>query len=72
MSDFVYRFSIRKTPCGATATMTTPSGRVQVKRFRNGYACAEISANKWIKEQTEVLRECEAIDGKKAAKVVID
>jgi len=63
------RFTTRLTPCGCTVTMETPV-RKQIKRFRRGYACPEISAKRWIREQIEGYREydeeCKA-NGKQAA-----
>ncbi len=70
--DFTFRFSIKQTPCGATVTMTTPSGRVQKKRFRNGYASAYYSAKRWINEQVAGLREYEQLNGGRKAKIVIE
>jgi hypothetical protein len=63
------RFTTRTTPCGCTVTMETPF-RKKVKRFRRGYACSEISATRWIREQIkgyqEYDQECKA-NGKQAA-----
>ncbi len=52
------RFTTRLTRCGCTVNMVTPV-RTQVKRFRRGYACSEISAKRWIREQIEGYREYE-------------
>lgn len=71
-SDFEFRFSVRKTRCGATVTMTTPRGRVQTKRFRNGYMSAETSAKQWITERVAALREYEVVDGGRKATIVIE
>ena len=43
--------------------MTTPRGDFREKRFRNGYASARNSAQKWIDEQIATIREVEQIDG---------
>jgi len=50
------RFVTRKTPRGCTVTMTTPM-RTQTKRFRSGYACPELSAKRWIREQIDGYRQ---------------
>lgn len=50
-------FTTRKTPNGCTATVIWQSGRTQTKRFRNGYACSELSAKKWINEQIATIEE---------------
>ena len=53
----VYEFGIRLTPKGAVAWARYPSGRLWEKRFRNGYASAVISAERWIESQIAVVRE---------------
>jgi len=59
VSDQRFEFTIRKTPRGATATMSSPKGRVQAKRFRDGLASAEYSAITWINQQIASIREYE-------------
>lgn len=61
--DKVFTFGIRDTPCGAVAWMETPSGRKAEKRFRNGYASARISAERWIAEQIATIRDMQANEG---------
>jgi len=43
--------------------MATPM-RTQIKRFRSGYACSELRAKQWIREQIQIYRdyqeECKA------------
>ena len=60
-----YEFSKKPTPSGCWAIMTvvsvvSPDGRTVKKFFRNGYAHGEISADKWIAEQKEMI-EVEAL-----------
>ena len=59
----VFKFGIRDTPKGAVAWQEGPKTGLREKRFRNGYAGARHSAQKWIDEQISTIRECEEIDG---------
>ena len=63
MADKTFQFGIRLTPCGAVAWMRTPSDRFVEKRFRNGYASARISAERWIDEQITTIRDMQENDG---------
>ena len=45
------------------AWVVSPSGRKQESLFRNGYASADISAQKWIDNQIAVIREGTEVDG---------
>lgn len=58
-----FKFGIRETPKGAVAWMETPSGRLQEKRFRNGYSTGKISAQKHIDSWIEVLKDVIEMDG---------
>lgn len=58
-----FTFGIRKTPKCSVAWVVSPSGRKQEALFRNGYAGADISAQKWIDNQIAVIREGTEIDG---------
>jgi hypothetical protein len=53
----VVRFTTRETPNGCTVEVVWPSGRKQVKRFRNGYAHSTLAAKRWICDQVSVIAE---------------
>lgn len=68
--DKVFKFGIKKTNCGATAWMITPSGRKQSKHFRNSYASGESKAETWIKENIQVIKESETIENLKPSTII--
>ena len=67
-----FRFGFKKTKCGVTVTITTPAGRVQKKRFRNGYASAHTSAKRWIEDRIAEIRDHEDVDDCQKAVVIIE
>lgn len=68
MKTFI--FGIRDTPKGAVAWMKTPSGRLQQKRARNGYCCARVTAQRWIDEQIESLKEWANVEGFEVPEII--
>ena len=64
-------FQTRPTAHGCTVTMKTPR-RTQVKRFRNGYANSQTSANCWINDQIAAYQEFEESRGGRRCAFLVD
>ena len=67
-----YTLGIRKTPCGAVAWAKSPSGDLREKRFRNGYAAAEISARRHLDYVVNTIKECLATGDMKQSCLIVD
>jgi hypothetical protein len=65
-----FTFGIRLTPKGAVGWMQPPNGRLAEKRFRNGYAAAEVGASRWIDDQIAIIHEGEICDGHQPATII--
>jgi hypothetical protein len=59
-----FSFGIRHTTCGCTVWMQSPSGRKTEAKFRNGYASALASAEKWVWEQRQSITQEASISGR--------
>lgn len=67
-----YTLGIRKTPCGAVAWTKSPNGDLREKRFRNGYASAEISARRHLDYVVNTIKECLATGDMKQSCLIVD
>lgn len=67
-----YEFDTRDTDYECHVCMTSPSGHVRRKRFRNGYASARLSAKSWIASQIkDIETECK-LSGRECPQIFVD
>jgi hypothetical protein len=58
-----FTFGVKHTKHGCTVWMDGPTGKRRTARFRNGYASALASAEKWVWEHRQTLKECAVESG---------